>query len=666
MDEILTSSYDSDRQFLSSIAAKVSQSEELQNSLAIEFLANQIIPKLCSAATLIIESSNPNNNVSESEKSDQLSIYLLSLQTMVLFCRREVLQKGSASLPNIALLSENISQIFTSSTSLITSMNALVAYLFCALVMVLASDSDERQKQLLGLNVHNTIIKTLQNYLPTRNLIVCEMGLRALRNIAAHDESAGELVKSGICELIVEVIRVGLELSHEKREIDYSNSSNIVVADSIKDYVVLSIRPVSSLELLEAALWATVNLSFDADASASLGAVGISRLLLDIWDIASEDILLSNGAAASGEVKRIDVSLARNLERLRILNAIASVLRNLSYASLNFASFEDTSVCEALISLIASFSYTARADGDDDDDAMEREILSTAIWGVVNLSCSAKLGPRFVRLNAVELILDSVKRNQLRFAEERCDSLLGPIAEAAIFAIRNLANTLAPSDTKTAEGGNTEQQQEGEKDEEAAVTGDLLSHFGDGAACRFLFDMLTRYVSREGMVEACCGAVSALCGGDGSLCSIMAVQEGAFPKLFAAVKEHTEVVETVEACLRSLIYLLQGQRADCVSEFLGSGGMKFVVECMDGHRRDYDVVKFCCELLLHTRYTDADTRKALSDGGQIRVLPSKGDSGAHPPDPPPPVVYYATPAGNFLDIYAAWMIESIKSELNMT
>ena len=99
--------------------------------------------------------------------------------------------KGSASLTNIALLSENLSQIFTSSTSLIVSMNALVAYLSCALVMVLASDSDERQKQLLGLDVHNTIMKTIQNYLPTRNLIVCEMGLRSLRNIAAHDESAG-------------------------------------------------------------------------------------------------------------------------------------------------------------------------------------------------------------------------------------------------------------------------------------------------------------------------------------------------------------------------------------------------------------------------------------------------------------------------------------------
>jgi hypothetical protein len=154
----------------------------------------------------------------------------------------------------------------------------------------------------------------------------------------------------------------------------------------------------------------------------------------------------------------------------------------------------------------------------------------------------------------------------------------------------------------------------------------------------------------------------------------MAVQEGAFPKLFAAVKEHTEVVETVEACLRSVIYLLQGQRADCVGEFFRCGGLRFIVECMDGHRRDYDVVKFCCELLLYIRYTDADSRKELSDGGQIRVLPSKGGGGggggesgfAHREDPSQPVVYYATPAGSFLDIYAAWKIDAIKSELNMT
>ena len=592
--------------------------------------------------------------------------------------------KGSASLTNIALLSENLSQIFTSSTSLIVSMNALVAYLSCALVMVLASDSDERQKQLLGLDVHNTIMKTIQNYLPTRNLIVCEMGLRSLRNIAAHDESAGDLVKSGICELLVDVIRVGLESNNEKRESSNnssSNSSSVVIAESIKDYLVLSIRPVSSLELLEAALWATVNLSFDADASASLGAVGIGGLLLEIWTVVTEDIRLSNGEP-SGDVKRIDVSLARNLERLRLLNAIASALRNLSYASSNFASFESTSVCEALISLVSSFSYTARA-VDNDDDATEREILSTAIWGVVNFSCSTKLGARFVQLNAVEIIMDSVKRNQLRFAEERFDSLLGPIAEAAIFAIRNLANNLAPSENKRAEGDTAQQQQQGgeqettekvkvvEEEEELAVKGDLLSYFGDGAACTFLFDMLTRYVSREGMVEACCGAVTALCGGDGTLCSLMAVQKGAFPKLFAAVKEHSEVVETVEACLRSVIYLLQGQRADCVGEFFSCGGLRFIVECMDGHRRDYDVVKFCCELLLYIRYTDADSRKELSDGGQIRVLPSKGGGGgesgtAHREDPSQPVVYYATPAGSFLDIYAAWKIDAIKSELNMT
>ena len=591
--------------------------------------------------------------------------------------------KGSVT--NIALLSENLSQIFTSSTSLIVSMNALVAYLSCALVMVLASDLDERQKQRLGLaDVYNTIMKTLQNYLPTRNLIVCEMGLRALRNIAAHDESAGDLVKSGICELLVDVIRVGLESNNEKRENsnNSSNSSSVVVSESIKDYLVLSIRPVSSLELLEAALWATVNLSFDADASASLGAVGIGGLLLEIWTIATEDILLLSNGEPSGDVKRIDVSLARNLERLRILNAIASALRNLSYASSNFASFESTSVCEALISLVSSFSYTARADdnNNNDDDAMEREILSTAIWGVVNFSCSTKLGARFVQLNAVEIVMDSVKRNQLRFAEERFDSLLGPIAEAAIFAIRNLANNLAPSETKRAEGDTAQQQQgretaekeEKEKveEEKPAVKGDLLSFFGDGAACTFLFDMLTRYVSREGMVEACCGAVTALCGGDGTLCSLMAVQEGAFPKLFAAVKEHTEVVETVEACLRSVIYLLQGQRADCVGEFFRCGGLRFIVECMDGHRRDYDVVKFCCELLLYIRYTDADSRKELSDGGQIRVLPSKGGGGesgaSHREDPSQPVVYYATPAGSFLDIYAAWKIDAIKSELNMT
>ena len=101
-------------------------------------------------------------------------------------------------------------------------------------------------------------------------------------------------------------------------------------------------------------------------------------------------------------------------------------------------------------------------------------------------------------------------------------------------------------------------------------------------------------------------------------------------------------------------------------------GLRFIVECMDGHRRDYDVVKFCCELLLYIRYTDADSRKELSDGGQIRVLPSKGGGGggesgtAHREDPLQPVVYYATPAGSFLDIYAAWKIDAIKSELNMT
>ena len=679
-DNTPTSDNDFDRKFLSDISTRVCQSEELQNSIAAECLTSQIIPKLCSSATLIVESNSASSgSITESGLNDQLAIYLLSLQAMVLFCRREVLVKGTASATNIALLSENLSQIFTSSTSSIPSMNALVAYLYAALVMVLASDSDERQKQLLGLGVHRTMITTIRHYLSTHNFIACEMSLRALRNIAAHDESAGELVKSGFCELIVDVIRAGLDASHEKRDTETEGlktamDSNIV-SNSVKESVVLSIRAVSCLELLEAALWATVNLSFDADASVSLGVVDISSLILGIWGIATDDILLSAGDA-NGEVKRIDVSLARNLDRLRILNAFTSALRNLSYASPNFASFETTLVCEVLVCLITSFSDTSRA---EEDDALEREILSTAIWGVVNFSCSAKLGSRFVRLNAVEVILEAVKVNQRRFAEERYDSLLGPIAEAAIFALRNLANTLTSAtseEPKTAASDstdttNTQQQPQPQpqqsQSEEPPVEKDLQSHFGDGVACKFLFDMLTRYVSREGMVEACCGAVVALCGGDGQLCSLMAVGEGAFLKLFTAAKEHVAVVETVEACLRSMVYLLHRQHADCVSAFLTSGGLRFIVECLDSHRRDYDVVKYCCEILLHTRYPDVDSRKALSEGGQIRALPSKHGEvgGEQDADQSKPVEYYATPAGNFLDIYAAWKIDFIKSELDI-
>ena len=58
------------------------------------------------------------------------------------------------------------------------------------------------------------------------------------------------------------------------------------------------------------------------------------------------------------------------------------------------------------------------------------------------------------------------------------------------------------------------------------------------ALANCLFDVLTRYVSSECLMEACCGAVVALRGGGGQLCSLMALRESVYPKMFAAAYEH--------------------------------------------------------------------------------------------------------------------------------
>ena len=618
--------------FLIDVATRARESEHLQNKLAQEHLVSDILPIFSTA----MESFTSEDNLEIVEACS------LSLQAFVLFGRRDVLVKSSSSLTNLKLLDELVLPVLRNIKSSLITAHSNTALLFCTFVMILASDCEARQKFFVESGLHRAVIATVRQYLTTLDFVVCEMGLRALRNIAAHDEVSGDLVLAGACELLADVIKSALE-------VESSFVSNLVTS-----FIVFPVRPINQIELIEAALWAMVNLSYDSDTAAILGSVGTSRLLLDVFQLATRDITTTDHFGSEG--RRIDSSAAKQMGRLNILNAFTAALRNLSYASLNFGSFEATSVCEAIVILIASFyrpssqvdkNVTKEGDSileDGQDDAVEREILSTAIWSLVNFTCSAKMAERFIQLNAMTAILESCEFNQARFAEERFDLQLGPIAEASIFAIRNLANNIPSSDEAEGDGG---------------LSGAALK---DKRASAFVLDMLTRYIKREGMVEACCGAITALAMASKNHRTEL-VKRDAFSKLFAASKEHEEVTETVEACLKSLLHLLGQEDEEGVSTFLNCRGLKFVVECLESHRRDYLIVKLCCELLLQTRFTDSYSINRLKDATQIQLLEVDDANSSVSSSSSKPPRYFATPAGNFQDIYLAWEIEKIKSEL---
>jgi hypothetical protein len=270
-----------------------------------------------------------------------------SIRCIARLCRRRM-EKSTANDTNISLLESypNSLEIIAAAAKRALTSETVALYT-CWLVMILASDSPERQFKLVSTGFHVIVIDAMKSHIHDEN--IAEMSCRAARNIAAAESDiVAKFVEDGICEAIAAVLRW------------------------YKDHAVVT----------EAALWAIVNLSCEENVATILGSVGIVTAVVE------------------------SASLLINLSGPTL--AACSAIRNLSSAgALNYSLFSHTEVCRVVHDILllhchpegyAAVRGSSNSTSTGGDDAtqmtaaakqyqLDHDIAETALWAAANLAC---------------------------------------------------------------------------------------------------------------------------------------------------------------------------------------------------------------------------------------------------------------------------------------
>jgi hypothetical protein len=194
--------------------------EELGNDIIVEFIVKNLNQDGVNSATL-----------TES-----------ALWAWIRLCRREILDKSTRNMKNCDLSAQHIPTVLNTLSSNIG--NSEVCYLIASMIMILASDSSERQLKLGQAGAPTLVVQVLHQH--QNNSVVTEMICRASRNLSVHDEVAAMLIQEGIGEeLNIMISEEGLKQSNH------------------------------SIEVIEAILYVIINLSYDTNISLILGSNGV-------------------------------------------------------------------------------------------------------------------------------------------------------------------------------------------------------------------------------------------------------------------------------------------------------------------------------------------------------------------------------------------------------
>jgi len=418
-------------------------------------------------------------------------------------CRREILNKGSMNSKNCDLSTEYLTVLIETITSHIEDEEIL--YAGCALIMILASDSTERQQKFGEVKAPAAIVSIFTKYNQPQHDNLIEIGCRAVRNLSIDDEVANQLVQESIGEQLHVIL---------------SNHSH-------------------RLDVIEAVLYAIINLSCNNDIATILGSAGICVSLVELIPV-----LLSSP---------------------ELSNLMCWALRNLSSMQYNINIFKTTSVCQYVLELIALYQ--------DDIDTVQ-----SALWTLANLAANVNISQQLFDLDIIEKLVTFYDYGLTHYPE---DKMLGPIAEASTFLICHIAATADIQAMKAAqlhEEGEHPPAQPAEEEclsssSAAAVDSNELppvpialtsnepkkcivkALVGQSGACRLLTQFVERYAAREAMVEACGRSISMLCKDNASNRQLFGELQ-VMPKLWKAVLEHGEVVETVFLLWATIKYLI--------------------------------------------------------------------------------------------------------------
>jgi hypothetical protein len=308
---------------------------------------------------------------------------------LVRLCRREM-SKMTANDANMKLL-EDYQQSFEIVTDIcaqyVKSKRTVLPV--CWLIMVLASDSSERQFKLTSANATTLVVNILGEH--KHDVQIAEMACRAARNLAAGDpDIVAKFVEDKICEGLVGIIRAQLRqspyLKPDVKDEDNEHEATISAGKELStgpDSVSLlglrihdsPIQPVTDLPVdetvCEAALWAIVNLSCEENVSTILGSVGGIEAVVDV----------------ATTCRSSDVALAA-----------VSAIRNISsVGTLNFALLAKTKVCEILLLNLKTYSSSI-------------ELVETGLWALTNLACDSVLANRLGALGAAKVVVDTYYR----------------------------------------------------------------------------------------------------------------------------------------------------------------------------------------------------------------------------------------------------------------
>jgi hypothetical protein len=313
---------------------------------------------------------------------------------LVRLCRRDM-SKATANTSNIELIAN-----YRKSLEIITVLSKMhiqhpdIILPAMWLIMILASDSSERQFRLAAANTTVLIVKVMVEH--GGDASIAEMACRAARNIAAGDaDIVAKFVEDKVCEAIVGILRVQLGQPPFCKELEGTDvtvegikelEGTDVTVEGIKESVVIdkdqqtleaaqlqedvcteSKSSSGSAAVSEAALWAIVNLACEDNVSTILGAVGGIDSVVDAMHA-----FRTAGVALAG----------------------TSAIRNMSSVGThNYALLARTTVCEVLVSLLVEHST-------------DTELLETGLWAITNLSCDCILSDRLGSLGVPKVMLD--------------------------------------------------------------------------------------------------------------------------------------------------------------------------------------------------------------------------------------------------------------------
>ena len=326
----------------------------------------------------------------------------------------------------------------------------------------------------------------------------------------------------------------------------------------------------ATVEVLEAALWAIVNLACDENIARVVGAAGGCDAILQTLAV----VMDHEDACWVG----------------------CWALRNLSNAgALNYSLFVSTPCCEIVLDALRRYPHS--------------QLLAEAgLWVVANLACEKTLAARFCALGAPEVVLNAARMLALDLPviegedKEQRHIRTGPIVEAVLYAIRNLTHEDQPS--------------------LFAVS------LGAAGACEIVADVFREYLYRGGMAVLSCTVLGNLISrhppnGDRILSA------GVLNTAIEILKLDPESDLTAATALEFVATCAgahDGCRSMLHSPELNACG--YAVATMKAHNGSMEVASAGCQVLLQVHYADSDAqREELAERGLYDAQTKRAELG---------------------------------------